>query len=64
MSVKPFWMIYGEGKSAPNVRHDSLAKARAEAERLAVAVGVKFYVLKCVGVAEQKPQPAQWSAIK
>lgn len=42
--------------------HESLDIARAEAERLASKEKAKFIVLKVVGFAEPKPQPAVWTA--
>lgn len=40
--------------------HDSLEIAKAEALRLAEKEGVRFIVLKVVGIADKKPQPVEW----
>lgn len=45
----PFFMVYGMGQGAPTRRHDSIADATREAERLARSnPGVDFYVLATV----------------
>jgi hypothetical protein len=41
-----FWMVYGEGKSAPTRKHQTAEEAVNEAQRLAkLNVGTAFYVL-------------------
>lgn len=41
-----FWMVYGEGKSAPTRKHETAEEAENEAKRLAkLNVGTSFYVL-------------------
>jgi hypothetical protein len=50
-----FWMVYGNGQSAPTVKHKTLYDASREAERLARTVpGVQFYVLQAMAVAERR----------
>ncbi|WP_375274480.1 hypothetical protein [Methylorubrum thiocyanatum] len=45
--MKPFWMVYGLGQSAPRYQHSTEAAALREAERLAeVRPGVTFVVLE------------------
>lgn len=46
---KPFWMVYGKGRGAPNKQHATENEARAEAKRLAEQhPGDVFYVLKAI----------------
>lgn len=47
---KPFWIVWGGSPNGiPVVRHDSLATAQSEAERLARCNrGTEFYVLSSV----------------
>lgn len=49
-----FWMVWnGTSKTyAPKFKHDSLAAACAEAQRLASQIGGKFYVVEAIGYAE------------
>ena len=47
--ISTFWMIHGDGCSAPTRRHTSLETAAAEAKRLARAnPGTTFVILKAV----------------
>lgn len=44
-----FWMVYGEGRSAPTIKHGTEGIAIAEAERLArMSPGTAFFVLRAV----------------
>lgn len=53
-SVKPFWMVYGDGQGSPTVKHIHPGPAQAEAKRLALKhPGVAFYVLASIGVAKR-----------
>lgn len=59
-----FWMVYGEGKSAPTVKHATVRLAEEEAKRLAAKhPGVKFHVLGNIGCYSEAPpvrQPVKW----
>ncbi|MDD4984169.1 MAG: hypothetical protein PHQ43_00070 [Dehalococcoidales bacterium] len=41
-----FYMVYGEDRKSPTVKHPTFENAKAEAERLALKEGVPFYVLE------------------
>lgn len=46
MKIAEFWLVWNESGQAPTYKHQTLEQARAEAERLAVAVpGSRFFVL-------------------
>lgn len=45
------WLILSEEHYNHRCRHKTAAKAEAEAARLALATGKKFYVMKLVAVA-------------
>lgn len=46
---RKFWMVYGEDQRAPAFRHRTKARAKAEAQRLALAhPEIKFFVLAVV----------------
>lgn len=51
--MKSFWMIYGEGQSAPTVKHHYLSEAKREAERLARTHGGRFYILQAIAECER-----------
>lgn len=60
MQHESFYMVLSDNSSYTNVRHASLALARAEAERLARAnPGVKFFVLASLGHAVRN-DPVSW----
>lgn len=53
--MSPYYYVnrIGPGATVPMFRHPSLAKAQAEAERLAgLNPGVAFEILKCVGISQ------------
>lgn len=53
--MTPYYYVnrIGPGGNAPSFRHPTLAKAQAEAERLAgLNPGVAFEILKCVAVSQ------------
>jgi hypothetical protein len=59
-----FWMVMSDTVHvwAPEIRHDTRAKARAEAERLALEYPLtRFFVLKAEGFAERMPIPVKWT---
>lgn len=57
--MKKFWMCLAVGgtnffsDSAPKYRHDTRAKAEAEARRLALTTGKQVFVLEAVHVAQK-----------
>lgn len=58
--MEKFWMIWNEGNNAPVVKHETLAKAKKEAERLATNNrGKKFVVLESLEFCEIK-NPVIW----
>jgi len=49
-----FWMVYGEGKQAPTMKHHHFEAAKKEATRLARAnPGVEFVVLQSIATAKK-----------
>lgn len=49
-SDKRFWMVWNPGNRAPTVKHPTLEKAKAEAQRLArTNPGQEFIVLQSLG---------------
>ena len=62
--MREFWMVMSNTIHvwAPEIRHDTRAKARAEAERLAVVYPLtRFFVLKAEGFAEHMATPVKWT---
>jgi hypothetical protein len=59
--MKPYYYVY-RFNNAPIVRHASLAKAQAEAERLAAKnPGVDFEILKAIAISRvKKPSATFW----
>jgi len=57
-----FWMVVGPRRGG-DVRHESLASAKAEAERLSQKETNEFYVLQTIGKAECLPAPVEWVEI-
>ena len=52
-----FWMVWSPRGGAPKAKHQTLAIADAEAERLSLRFpGRHFYVLEHVGFAMQGPE--------
>ena len=51
MKVKKCWMVYRDGKEGrkPRYKHESLAEAMAEADRLSRAVPGKYLVVEVIG---------------
>lgn len=50
IAIPEFWMVWHEGGSPPSFKHETLASAKLEAERLArQCPGKSFCVLQCVG---------------
>ncbi len=68
METRQFFMVYGMNQGAPTVRHESLAEATREAERLARAnPGIDFYVLAAISRSrkvdvETEVLVAEWPA--
>jgi hypothetical protein len=61
MNSETWWMCLNPSSvKAPMVRHSTLAMARAEAMRLAVAEGDKIHVLQVVGTAHPPTVKATW----
>lgn len=60
--MKPYYYVYRFGTPAPKVRHETLASAQAEAERLAAFhPGAAFEILKAVGISQiVKPTTTFW----
>lgn len=58
-AAAPFYMVYGEGQSAPTYKHLTEAQALTEAKRLSDRTpGTKFFVMRPVRVAvKAKPLP-------
>lgn len=51
--MKPYYYVYRYENQAPKVRHETLAAAQAEAERLAAQhPGMPYEILKAVGIAK------------
>lgn len=49
-----FWMVYGDGQSAPTVKHSSFEIAKREAERLSRNnPGIGFYVMMPVSLSKR-----------
>lgn len=60
MTETIFFMVLGDGSGSTHIRHDTLDKARTEAERLArLNPGTKFYVLASLGHAVRN-DPVVW----
>jgi hypothetical protein len=58
--MEKFWMVWNERSNAPAVKHDTLGKAKAEAERLAcLNTGKNFVVLESLEVCSVK-NPIKW----
>lgn len=45
MQQDPFFMVWNEGGNAPRVKHDNLAKAEREAERLAKLYPAQSFIV-------------------
>ena len=60
--MKPYYYVYRFGNLAPKMRHETLAAAQAEAERLAALhPGSAIEILKAVGIAQiVKPAATFW----
>lgn len=61
--LKPFFMVYVEGKSSPTVKHDTADSARDEAERLCKELGAKVYVLLAMESCMVDPHPVVWETL-
>jgi hypothetical protein len=49
-----FFMVYGEGQQAPTMKHENLAAAQREAERLSRNhAGIRFFVMMPVSVSQR-----------
>lgn len=56
-----FWMVWCEGRGAPQKKHTSLETAKMEAARLATnQPNFTFYVLQTVGEVKTKTTPAEF----
>jgi hypothetical protein len=54
MTEDKFWMVYGNGKSAPAMKHHTFELAKGEAERLArTNPGVEFFVMMPVSASKR-----------
>ncbi len=52
MKERAFWIVWSGARfGTPTVKHDTLASARAEAERLTRQHGGGFHVMQLVGTA-------------
>lgn len=52
--IPSFFMVYGDGRGAPTMKHASKAEAQREAERLARNYpGIKFFVLCAISVSSR-----------
>ena len=61
-TMKPHYYVYNAAdRGLPKVRHDTLASARQEAERLAaLCPGKAFEILKCVGFSQTSKANTFW----
>lgn len=51
--MKRFWMVYVDGASSPQVKHEKEQEAVKEAERLAEKTGKTTYVLMAIEAMER-----------
>jgi hypothetical protein len=58
--MMPYYYVFKPTGSAPKVRHDTLAEAQEEAERLATREGAAIEILKCVGIASCSKASTFW----
>jgi hypothetical protein len=58
--MKPYYYVFKPTGSAPKVRHDTLAKAQEEAERLATRERCAIEILRCVGIASCSKASTFW----
>lgn len=55
-----FYMLYQEGGGLPLKKHEEIATAKIEAERLVNKENRPVYILKTVAMAAPRVQPVQW----
>ena len=60
--MKPYYYVYRYDNQAPKMRHETLAAAQTEAERLAALYPcAAFEILKAVGISQiVKPAATIW----
>lgn len=58
-----FWMVWHNNGSVPTAKHETLEKAKSEAERLAKKHKQTFFVLESVAVCVVQEPPVAWTTI-